>query len=474
MTFRWKTALLVVTMTIVTMGLAFGGVWYYFVASQRRQLDDALVAVANREAAEAALGQLSFSDAPGPSANANGPLPKYGVIYSRDGVPLTKTDNFQAAPTMPRGVSLDRCFDFDHERVELRAVLVAVPQSSMRVLLASPRDDIVHDGRILAWAMTVAFAVGCGWAGLVAFLAATRLTRNYRTVEAVARRVAAGDASARVTFSSKDGDLNQLADDLNSMIERLVGLALAQDRFVAHAAHELRTPLTALRIELEHALATAREPTEYEAAVRGALDSGRKLSTLADELLVVARARAGALPAGEIANVSVCVANAAAAVERLALARGVTIDVVPAPSTLVRGDSSSLTRILRNLLENAVRFTPPGTTIRVLTSMHEPLVEVRVVDEGSGVPAADRTRIFEPFERLVRDDGHQGAGLGLSIARSLARSMGGDVALDSVDGGASFVVRLQVHARTDATPRAGIAEPEDASGEVAHGAVARV
>lgn len=446
MSFRWKTALLVVTMTLVTMGAAFGGVWYYFVSSQRAQLDEALLAVANREAAEAGVGQLSFSDAPGPSANAVGPLPKYGVIYSREGVPLTKTENFNAAPSMPRLLPFDRCFDFQHEGIPLRAVLVGVPQSGMRVLLASPRDDLEDDARILAAAMTVAFAVGCVWAGLVTFFAATRLTRNYRVVEAVARRVAAGDASARVAFASSDADLKQLADDLNSMIDRLVGLAAAQDRFVAHAAHELRTPLTALRIELEHALKTAREPEEYEVAVRGALDSGRRLSTLADELLVVARARAAGGVKDSLAGLNDCIDAAVVDVQPLAATRSVRIRTVAEHGLLVDGEQRSISRVLRNLLENAVRFSPAGSEVSIESRIQRDTVEVRVHDRGPGVPVAEAERIFEPFERLARDDHHQGAGLGLSIARSLARSLGGEVTLDPPrpGEGATFVVRLAI------------------------------
>lgn len=444
MSFRWKTALLVVTMTLVTMGAAFGAVWYYFVASQRSQLDQALLAVAQREAAEAAAGQMSFSDAPGPSANAVGPLPKYGVIYSLDGVPLTKTDNFKVAPVMPRLAQFERCFDFDHEGVPLRGVVVGVPQSAMRVLLASPRDDLEDDARILAAAMTVAFAVGCGWAALVTFFAATRLTRNYRVVEAVARRVAAGDASARVAFSSSDADLKGLADDLNSMIDRLVGLAAAQDRFVAHAAHELRTPLTSLRIELEHALKTAREPLEYEVAVRGALDSGRKLSNLADELLVVARARANRTRGDAMIDLATCVRDAESDVAPVASARGITIRVLPIDVVLVEGEARSVTRVVRNLLENAVRFSPDQSEIRIETDVRGGSVQVRVIDHGPGVPPDDAERIFEPFERLARDEAHQGAGLGLSIARSLARSLGGDVSMQPSGGdGAVFVIELR-------------------------------
>jgi two-component system heavy metal sensor histidine kinase CusS len=277
MSFRVRTALVVLVLTALTMGAAFAAVWDRFVAAQRQQLDEALLVVAHQEAREAVAGQLDFTDAPGPSANAVGPLPKYGVIYTAGGRPIATTPNFstETSPPMPRLAPFDRGFDLDHESQKFRAVVVAVPGTAMRVLLATPRDDFEEDARILARAMVIAFLVGCAWAALVAFGVATRLTREHRIVASVARSVAGGDTSARVVFRSADSDLRQLAQDLNAMIERLVGLLAAQERFIAHAAHELRTPLAALRIELEHAIRTSKTPADYDRALEGALESAR-------------------------------------------------------------------------------------------------------------------------------------------------------------------------------------------------------
>ena len=126
--------------------------------------------------------------------------------------------------------------------------------------------------------MAIAFGVGCIWAALVAFAVASRLTRDHSLVGNVARRVASGDTSARVAFESPNHELRQLADDLNAMIERLVGLNTIQERFIAHAAHELRTPLTSLKIEIEHALRSGGDRSDYESALRGALESTRRLA----------------------------------------------------------------------------------------------------------------------------------------------------------------------------------------------------
>ena len=176
MSFRVRTALVVLALTAITMGAAFGTVWDRFVASQRRQLDDALLEVARREASEAATGSLDFTDGPGPSANAVGPLPKYGVIYTLTGRPISTTPNLTpgTVPPMPRLVPFEKGFDFDNEGQPMRGVVVAVSGTTMRVLLATPRADLEDDARILARAMWIAFGVGCAWAAIVAFGVATR------------------------------------------------------------------------------------------------------------------------------------------------------------------------------------------------------------------------------------------------------------------------------------------------------------
>lgn len=454
MSFRLRTALLVLALTTVTMGVAFAIVWQSFVGSQRRQLDEALLEVGRREATEAAAGQLEFTDAPGPSANAVGPLPKYGVLYGVNGAPLSSTHNFTTVPPIPRLQALDEGFDFEADGIHMRGVLVEVGSSGRRVLLATPREDLEDDARILARAMIIAFIVGCGWAGAVAFGVSTRLTRQHRAIGDVARKVAEGDTSARVELRSSDADLVQLAFDLNAMIERLVGLLGLQERFISHAAHELRTPLTALRIELEHALRPSADPRDHALALREALDSARRLTRLTEDLLQLARV--GALPAAQLTSFEDAIADAVSDVAPVGRVRDVRIDVEPR-SARVRGDRRGVARIFRNVLENAVRYSPPGRRVRVESNLADAGMVVEIVDEGPGLSEAELTRIFEPFVRGAGSDAWEGAGLGLSIARGLARSFGGDITARTEAGeGARFIITLP----TTLQPESGLSSGE--------------
>jgi two-component system, OmpR family, sensor kinase len=438
-TFRVRTALFVFVLTTVTMGAAFAGVWDYFVSEQQRHLDDALLIVAHRSDPRREAGDLEFTDAPGPFANAVGPLPKYGVLYEIDGQPLSHTKNLTSIPPMPL-VPYDVGFDLEHDGMHMRGVVIAVGKTGRRVLMASPRDDLDDDARMLSRAMMLAFAVGCVWASVVAFVVATRLTREHRIVGDVARRVASGDTSARIAFRSSDADLRQLATDLNKMIEQLTSLLSAQERFISHAAHELRTPLTSLRIEVEHALRTRGDRGDYESALEGALESTRRLTDLAEDLLQLARLKAE--PSEEFAPLEEPLDDAIADVAPLGRLREVLIVSESLPAT-VRGDRRGLARLLRNVLENAVRFSPRGGRVGVKSRIDHERILISVTDEGPGIVRGEEERIFEPFARGGRSDGPEGTGLGLSIARGLARSFGGDVAVERGDGG-RFVIELQI------------------------------
>jgi len=453
MTFRIRTALVVLLLTAGTMGAAFFLVWETFVASQRHQLDVALLEVAEREATEARAGALELTDAPGPSANAVGPLPKYGVMYDRVGKVLSTTNNFKSVPQLPHRAPSPRAFDFDHDGRPMRGLLVDVGGQgpAERLLLATTRDDLEDDGRILGRGMGIAWLVGCAWAATVAFGVATRLTAQHRVVAAVARQVVSGDTSARVVFETSDADLRQLANDLNAMIARLVGLVASQERFVSHAAHELRTPLAALRLEIELALKTCETPAAYVEALEGALGSARRLSALADDLLTLARANAG--PHEDV----VAIADAASAARELVLPlareKRVVVDVVGGDAR-VRGAGPELERVFRNLLENAIRHSPVDGEVVVRAEAHAGRVVVAVTDEGPGIAAGDTERIFEPFVRGGARADRAGAGLGLAIARELVRAMGGELHAVAASRGELVITLLGAEPAPAASPGA--------------------
>lgn len=449
MSLRGKLIGAAAALTLVTLGGSFAVVFVSVNHAQELRLDAALHAQAEDEARHiASAPDAELRGGPGPFANGVGPLPRVEALLDADGGVLATTPGFAGAlPPFARARGDERQrFDLWIDRVHLRAVRLPVPDhSGRRLLFAAPRTDLDDDEAFLRRAMILVFALAVGWSVAVATWLVRRLTREHQAITRTVRLVAAGDLRARVALSARDREVDQLGQDVDEMIARLEGLVNSQRRFVANAAHELRLPLTTLLGELSLALRRDRDEGAYRETIEGALGDTRRLKLLADDLLTLARI--GSAPEGERTPVSLREVALAAAesVEGLAQTRGVLVRVEGDART--RGRAGDLQRMTRNLLENAVRFSPTGGTVRVLLGAEGERVTLRVVDQGVGVPESEREKIFEPFYRASghRDVDDVGAGLGLAIVREVAENSGGDVRFEAsaVDlPGGAFCVRL--------------------------------
>lgn len=450
MSLRGRLIGAVTALTLVTLGGAFTAVSFAVNGAQERRLDHVLMDHAADEARDAARrGEHEISDRPGPFANGAGPLTRYGVLYATDGAVLDATPNFDRA--IPAFTLVHHhageFFDLWFERVHLRAVFVRVPDGSgRRLLLALPRTDLDGDEAFLRRAMKMVFAVAVAWSVVVATWLVRRLTREHLVITDVVKRVAAGDLSARVQSHSGDREIAQLGRDVDEMITRLERLMTSQQRFVAHAAHELRLPLTTLLGELSHALRRSRDAESYRLAIEEALGATRRLKQLADDLLTLARVGSEREAPSERVLLREVAEVVSQRVHAYAAAHEVRVEV-SGDEVAVQGRSLDLRRLVRNLVENAVRHAPPGGVVRIRTEADGSTARLSVTDDGPGVPPEERDRIFEAFYRAAgpRADDDTGAGLGLAIVREIARAHGGDVTLaegDETAGGACFILSL--------------------------------
>jgi signal transduction histidine kinase len=221
----------------------------------------------------------------------------------------------------------------------------------------------------------------------------------------------------------------------------------ARRGFVATASHELRTPVASLQVMLDLLIADLEaDPVAVADArqqARNADAQAARLSQLAGELLDLSRIDAGLAPRREPVDVGEVLRSVIAELEvRLAgEGRRIALDVDGNAEAL--GDPGDVARILRILLDNALRHTPAPGGVRTAVTADGPRVGILVEDEGPGVPAEDRDRIFERFARGA-EAVPGGFGLGLAIGRELARRMGGDLVLDDAEAGARFVLWLPV------------------------------
>ncbi|MBO0848283.1 MAG: HAMP domain-containing histidine kinase [Pseudonocardia sp.] len=293
---------------------------------------------------------------------------------------------------------------------------------------------------------------GLAVAGL-ALLATTRVAlRPLDTMTALARSIAAGDRGRRLAPTRPNTELGRTAAAFDDMLDALEGAerqarqaeATAREselrtrQFVADAAHELRTPITGLRAAAEAALRSRASGEERDRLQLLLIREAGRAGRLVEDLLAMAQIDAGLRLVREPVELR-GLAEAEAERVRL-LAPTLAVTVRGAPLT-VSGDAGRLTQVLANLLDNARRHTPDGGTIDIEVARADGTARINVTDSGPGVPEADRERIFD---RLVRLDdargrepgspGFAGAGLGLAIARGIARAHGGELrcGVDSV------------------------------------------
>jgi two-component system heavy metal sensor histidine kinase CusS len=295
----------------------------------------------------------------------------------------------------------------------------------------------------MARAMVVAFLVAATWSIFVASWVVRRLTRAHSEIATVLRRVAAGDLTARVRANTSDAEVARLSADVNYMVQRLEVLLASQRRFITHAAHELRSPLTTLYGELSYALKKERSPEDYKRTIEEAFDSARRLKELVEDLLSLAKAGSSA-GAGANLRLSSLLEEAIAQIRWEADRGGVTFSYDESNISL-QGDAAALMRMFRNVLENAVHYAPRGTAVSIACESDATGVFVDVSDRGPGIPATEMEDVFAPFFRgsaAQSDEGRVGAGLGLAIAREIARAHGGDLVVVPVTGGTTFRFRL--------------------------------
>lgn len=295
-------------------------------------------------------------------------------------------------------------------------------------------------GLLVAMSVSVAALVGSiGWGGgvpiwlalpvtvtlalAVTQLLASGMTSPLRQMTAAATRMAGGDHGVRVTATSRD-EIGDLARAFNRMAEELEHVDRLRRDLVANVSHELRTPLTALRALLEN-LADGVSRAE-PAALETALQQAERLSDLVEDLLDLSRIDAGAAPL-EVTSLAVRDLLESAAAEFGYSDREVTVRVEAPDDLRVSADPARLRQLVANLLDNAVRHSPPLETVTVRATGSEERWILEVLDRGPGVPPADRERAFERFGTLSGTEGGGGTGLGLAIARWVTDLHGGRI-----------------------------------------------
>jgi signal transduction histidine kinase len=315
----------------------------------------------------------------------------------------------------------------------------AVPAEALgRALADAARADVLRTG-------LVAFPLVVAAAAVVSFLAVGRVLRPLRQVTGTARRLSAESLDERIALPGSHGEVTELADSFDAMLDRLHAAFEMQRRFVANASHELRTPLAVMRTEVDVTLADpAADVVELRRMAEVVRGATYRADALVQGLLLLARTEAGVAGPERRVDLAELVRPALAAVRGEADERRLRVRLQTRPAPTV-GDPALLERVVGNLVENAVRHNVEGGWLEVATRVGaagQP--ELRVTSSGAVVTDGRLDELFEPFRRGASRASGTGSGLGLSIVRAVVSAHHGTVSATPVDGGGLTVtVRLR-------------------------------
>jgi two-component system OmpR family sensor kinase len=289
--------------------------------------------------------------------------------------------------------------------------------------------------------------------GLIGMILTRRALRPIDRIVARAREIGESGVGERLPRPAQQDEIGRLVDTLNDMLARIEGSFEVQRRFTADAAHELQSPLSRLRMELEVTLRRRRDTAEYEETLRSCLEKVERLAILTRELLTLARldAEQGRPVPAHVVTLGPLLEGAVRRLTPEADKRRVTIALHPSPalSLSVRCAEGLADLVFTNVLDNAVKFSPPGGRVVVDAAAEGAEVVVAVSDTGPGIPADELPRVFERFYRgrTARANEPRGFGLGLAISEAVVKQHGGAMSVESAPGsGATFRVRFPVGA----------------------------
>jgi two-component system, OmpR family, sensor kinase len=362
-------------------------------------------------------------------------------VFLQDGTQLCGTSQGDPDLGFPQPDAVER----DGYRIEARPIPTSDGGAAV-LQYARPLSDVQRTASKVRVFLAFGVLGGAALALLAGLAVARRAMRPIAELTSTAREIAVTrDPSQRVPLPEANDEVAELAGTLDGMLGSLAdaraeteGLLERQRAFVADASHELRTPLTSVLANLE--LLSDHLDGDLGDAADSALRSSQRMRRLVADLLLLARADAGREAPRAVTDLAAVVTEAAAELGPVAGGHDLELALEPVAVNGVRDD---LHRVVANLIENAIRHTPPGTAVRVRLDAAHGRARLVVEDDGPGVPPELGARVFERFARAGGDTGGS-SGLGLAIVRAVAEAHGGSVELEPGPGGrgARFLVDL--------------------------------
>ncbi len=329
----------------------------------------------------------------------------------------------------------------EQELYDVRALSVSLGEGYRLLVGRSTHDIAEMQAAILdslGWALAIAIILGLG-GGL---LLSRNVLQRIDNVNRATRTIVRGDLRQRMPVHGSGDELDQLAENVNLMLDQIERLLMGMKHVTAGIAHDLRSPLSRLRSRLEVTLLDKPDLSAYRAAIEDTIAEVEGLLTTFNALLSIAQAEAGTArkDMGSV-DLAALAESVATAYEPMAEAKAVSFAVDICARPAVRGHKHLLFQALANLLDNAFKYTPGGGRVRLEVRDVGRRPEVVVGDTGPGIPPADRDRALERFVRLSAND-TPGSGLGLSLVAAVARLHDADLLLEDNAPGLRVIMRF--------------------------------
>ena len=462
---RGRLVLLAVGIVALALVIADGAVLGSIAVTQSQASDSVLASQAQiiMSGLQDTNGQVTFEGSDLPGETQSGIAVDAAVVTPASVLAQTPSQPLDT-PTLLRlatqAVQAGRSVwadvvDSHHVSRRVYAIPLTNGSSPNQTLVVSRSVEEMVDGQqrtllILVGASAVLLVIG----GVLTYWLAGRALRPVRTIAGMARSISEHDLHRRVDVRVPPDELGELVDTFNSMLARLEAAFTSMSTFTANASHELRAPLALMRTEVDGALSHSRSTDEYRRVLESLRLEVDHLTRLSDQLLILARADAGALvPAREQIDVADFLHETAARWEEVAKKQGSRLEVVAPSHGRMDADPALMRRVVDNLIDNAVRHNAAGMAVMLRGYRDNGGWNVEVADQGPGVAEGDRDALFTRFGRAdsARSPEDGGAGLGLALSEAIARAHGGTLQLvEGASPGAIFRLYLpSVDARLD-------------------------
>jgi heavy metal sensor kinase len=380
------------------------------------------------------------------------------TIFDRSGTEVTSTKTMVRSVPLKKEV-LEAAFKGQSQLEDLQVEMIPGRLTPFRALtfpvmidnqvsylirLMTPLSSMESTLKELRLILFLILPLAIILSGLSAWFLAGITLRPVKNMINTARLIGAENLQMRLTLPETHDEIRLLAETFNEMLDRLDRTFTSQRQFIEDFSHEIKTPLAIIKGELEVTLKKIRSVKEYENTLHSSLEEIDRIIKVVDELLTLARVEAETLSLSlSPVNLAELVQEVVAEMKVLAESKNLLLDFRKFSEPQVLAEAEKLKRVFINLLDNAIKFTPPGGRVEVLVGQEDRQARVSVSDTGPGLSQEEIQHIFDRFYRGSKDNITPGSGLGLSIARAIVESHRGKIEATSQPGqGAIFVVIL--------------------------------